>query len=301
MLSLKLLGPTQIIYDQQPAIQLRSSNAQALLFYLSVERAQGIPRHNRQALMALLWPDTLPQSAQTSLRQALYQLRQAIPTVANQQGDPIPLLLPDRQIVQINPEGQLDLDVAEFQQLAGSASPTQLAKATDIYRGDFLAAFSLPYSSPFELWAESQRESLRRTLLKTLASLVEYALQEEKYAIAEQYARRQLEIDNLREQGHQQLMLVLARSQRSPQALRHYDAYRQLLATELNLDPSAEISDLAESIRGGEDVGAPARSTARVLYPESKGRDSNSRPMDEANRHPQQSAAPSHTLHRTQS
>ena len=280
MFSLKLLGPTQIIYKQQPATQLRSSNAQALLFYLSVEQARGNPRHNRQAIMELLWPDTLPQSAQTSLRQILYKLRQAIPTVTNQQANPIPLLISGRQIVQLDPEARIDLDVAEFQYLAASASSTNLEKAADIYRGDFLADFSLPYSNPFELWAESQRKSLRRVMLKTLASLVECTLQEEKYATAEQYARRQIEIDNLGEQGHQQLMLVLAHSQRGPEALRHYDAYRQLLATELNLDPSAEIAGLAEAIRRSEEFVAPARTAGWALFPESKGGDSNFRSMD---------------------
>ena len=273
MLSLNLLGPARINYKQQPATQLRSSNAQALLFYLSVERAQGNPRHSRQALMDLLWPNTLPQSAQTSLRQTLYQLQKSIPTVVNQQADPIPLLLSDRQFVQLNPEGQIDLDVAKFQHLAASDSITNLRKAADLYRGDFLADFSLPDSNPFELWAESQRESLRRTMLKTLTSLVERTFQEENYSLAEQYARRQIEIDNLSEQGHQHLMQILALSQRSSEALRHYDGYRQLLDNELNLEPSANISDLAESIRLGDGVAVSARIAAWTLLPELKGSD----------------------------
>ena len=86
MLSISLLGPVLISYNQQSDFIIRRSNAQALLFYLVVEGAADHTNPRRETLMALLWPDTLPQSAQTNLRQALYQLRQAIPSVTSLRG-----------------------------------------------------------------------------------------------------------------------------------------------------------------------------------------------------------------------
>lgn len=53
---------------------------QTLLAYLVTSSTV---THQRETLMALLWPDLPPASAQTNLRQIVYQLRKTIPTVAS--------------------------------------------------------------------------------------------------------------------------------------------------------------------------------------------------------------------------
>ena len=253
MLSLAMLGPVQIHIDPHLAIKFRSSNAQALLCYLAVEHALGSASCRRQILMEFFWPGSLPQSAQANLRQALYQLRQALPAVTGLNGEPVPLMLSDRQTMELNPEVHMDLDVAAFTELTNSQDLAQEAQAVLLYRGDFLADFSLPANNPFEFWAEQWREKLRHTMLKSLSNLTRHELSQAAFGEAERYARRQLEIDDLQEDGHYQLILALAGSKRRHAALQHYDAYSQLLKTELDSPPSKEIAALAEAIRqGGE-------------------------------------------------
>jgi len=271
MLTIALLGPTQISYNQQTDYKIRSSNAQALLVYLAVEGAADHTSLRRETLMALLWPDTLPQSAQTNLRQAIYQLRQAIPSVTNLRGEEIPFINANRQTVSLNPEGNFELDVDAFLHLALRPELTQQVQAVDLYRGDFLADFSLPSSNPFELWAEQWRERLRRIMLGTLTSLADHAQHQGNYTAAEQYARRQMNIDPLREEAHHQLITALALSRRGHEAITHFESYCQLLQTELDLPPAHEITVLVEKIRegdieelGGSVSGIPPSNTARA-------------------------------------
>jgi len=75
MLAISTLGPFALFIDERPLTQLTSQKAQALLIYLAVGGQQV---HQRDALMTLFWPDYPQKSAQQSLRQTLYRLRQAI-------------------------------------------------------------------------------------------------------------------------------------------------------------------------------------------------------------------------------
>ncbi|MDX1688952.1 MAG: BTAD domain-containing putative transcriptional regulator, partial [Candidatus Promineifilaceae bacterium] len=267
-LELQLFGPFAVVYDDQPLDTFRSNKTRALLAYLVTEDAfaeKGRPAaHQRERLMALLWPRTPQQSAQVNLRQTLYQLRQAIPEVAGPDGGREPFLLSDRQTVQVNRGARYHLDVARFLRLqAKDPSPDELAEAVSLYRGPFLSDFHLPDSETFEEWAAGRRATLQRMALEALETLTEHHLQRAQPVEAERYARRQLEIDELWESGHRQLMRALAQQGRRNTALAHYEEYRALLADELTVEPSVESEALYASLRAGE-VGAALAPLARA-------------------------------------
>jgi DNA-binding SARP family transcriptional activator len=217
-------------------------------------------------LLALLWPDYPEESARHSLRTDQYYLKKAIPEVkAGEEGDQTPLLLSDNQTVQINPAAVYELDVANFTlQLAFSANhdhlelltcaecEERLRKAVDLYRGDFLADFYLPDSAAFEVWVAALREAFRGQALGALETLAAVYDEQEAFEGAETMARRQLELDNLRESAHRQLMVILARSGRRRAALSQYESCRQLLQDELGVEPLPETTELYERIRAGQ-------------------------------------------------
>ncbi len=147
-LSLALLGRFSAVYNAQPLTQFRTKAVQALLIYLVCQPEA----HVRESLMALLWPEMLPKSAQGNLRHALYHLRQMIPTVAGENGD-VPFVLANRQTIQVNPNGRFQLDIAQFELLARSQEVEDWETAVSLYRGDFLSDFYLPDSPEFESWA----------------------------------------------------------------------------------------------------------------------------------------------------
>jgi DNA-binding SARP family transcriptional activator len=145
------------------------------------------------------------------------------------------------------------VDVIRLEQLVtGQPTADNLTEAAALYRGDFLADFYLPDSENFEEWAAARRAVYRRLGLEALAKLTAVHLEQANFSEAEKYARRQLEIDNLRESGHRQLMEALARNGRRRAALSHYESLSQLLQTELDIEPSAETQALAKAIRTDE-------------------------------------------------
>ena len=74
-LSLRLLGPFQVTFDDNLLTRLESEKELALLAYLVAE--PGRP-HRREALAELLWPHRAEGAARTNLRHTLTILRRAI-------------------------------------------------------------------------------------------------------------------------------------------------------------------------------------------------------------------------------
>ena len=274
-LSLSLLGPLTVRVNGQPLEGLRIRPAVALCVYLAC-RPGG---HRREHLAELLWPGYPSESAHQNLRQTLYTLRRALPGLASREdGDTVPLVLSDRETVQLNPAAAVEVDALLFASLLESLHPTpaQLAEATILYRGDFLADFYLAGSQPFEEWAAAQRAVFRRLILDALDRLAAWAIDQSAFNEAKAYALRQLEIDNLRESAHRQLMLALAWSGQRGDALAQYETCRRLLRAELNVEPEAQTRILAERIAAEEDLPAawlgaslpgeiPSRDTLRLL------------------------------------
>ena len=244
-LSLSVLGPFEANLGDRPLGRFRTRSAQALLIYLACQPDQA---HRREYLMALLWPGLPQKSAQASLRQALYLLRKTIPELDASDGlGKVPFLTADRQTIQVNPSATIDLDVTTLEQLL--AGPIEgWSEAITLYRGDFLADFYLPDSAPFEEWVLARREALRRKVLKSLEIITGRAIESADYETAGSHARRQIEIDNLRESGHRQLMETLALSGRRTEALAHYDTFCLLLEKEFAAEPSVETAELYERV-----------------------------------------------------
>jgi DNA-binding SARP family transcriptional activator/predicted ATPase len=243
VLNLNLLGPIVVSLDSQPFYAFRTNKAQALLIYLALEKDRS---HRREALMELLWPELPMESAQINLRQTLHRLRQALPKVHNKQEDAqVPLLLTNRMSVQLNPQAAIWLDVDEFQ----ANIEQDPARALALYRGDFIANFSIVDSKQFEAWAESIREKLRQQALEALGGLTQLHLQAGDYNQAQTYAWRQLEIDRLHEPAYRQLMEALAGNGQRNAALSQYQICQRRLMEELGVEPGQETQALYEKIQ----------------------------------------------------
>ena len=259
-LSVSLLGTFEITLGGKPVDRFRTTKAQALLICLLMNTLeQPESGLSREKIVELLWPWMPQQPGQVNLRQTLYQLRKAIPEVAGQHGQPIPFVLSSRQSLRINPDALYEFDVARFIKLLDSNDPEQLARATELYRDDFLVDFYLPDNSEFELWLQSRRARFRQDLLLALHRLAALSLERETAAEAEKYARRQLALDDLDERAHRQLLRALACGGRRTAALAHYDALCELLQGELGVEPSKETQALYEAI-SRDDLEKPVQS-----------------------------------------
>lgn len=283
-LTLTLFGPPRIALDDNP-LSLRLRKEVALLTYLAVEQQHP---HSRGTLVGLLWPDLPEEAARNNLRVALANLRRALGDTAGA------YILADRHCVQFNRTGAYRLDVARFRDLLSNVAGhrhdngvercelclARLREASELYGGELLAGFSLPGRGAFDEWANVRRGQLHQEALGALETLA--AAHELRGDLAGQvaYARRLLALEPWRETAHAHLMRGLWAAGQRGAALVQYDLCRHILATELGLAPSPELSALAAQLRSADGRGAMASDLAATP------RSSAARPVLEAEQEP---------------
>lgn len=203
--------------------------------------------------MTMLWPSMPLGVAQQNLRQTLYLLRHTVQTEETP-----PFIHSDRYTISWNPDAPLFLDVTQFYTLAKSQDALDWQRAVDLYRGEFLVDFYLPDSEPFEAWAANQRALYYHTVKSVLALLTDHYLAQKEWKSAEAVIRRHLDLDNLQEGVHRQLIEVLYRSGHREEAIIHFDMLRKLLFDELALETEAETNALINAIRSGNLAETPS-------------------------------------------
>jgi len=257
-LAISLLGAFQVNVGDGREIAFESDKSRALLAYLAVEA--GRP-HRREVLAELLWPDRPEAVAHNNLRQTIHQCRLAL---GDRDNSP-PCLLATSRTLQINPDCECWLDVAEFIQLVSVACRhhpqgislcrpclANLLTASHLYQGDFLPGFSTFGSPSFERWLLSRQESLHFQAVETLSTLARHFESRHDFNSACLYARRVLDLEPWRETEHRQMMRLLALSGQRVAALHQFDECRRILVSELMVEPSPETTQLYERIRAGK-------------------------------------------------
>jgi len=239
------MGSFQVTLDGQPVKVFKSNRVRALLAYLAVEADRP---HRRETLAGLLWPDWPDRDALSNLRYSLSDLRRAI---GDREADP-PFLLIMRDSLQFNPDSDYSLDVKTFVDAVDADEVDLLEKAAALYQGSFLEGFSLEDSSAFEEWTLLTRERLARQASSLFHALAESYEQHAEYKKAQSYIWRQLELEPWDEVAHQRMMRTQALSGQRSAALAQYETCKELLAGELDVEPSSETTMLYERIRDGE-------------------------------------------------
>ncbi len=235
---LKLLGGFDARFKGASLSGISYNKMRALLAYLAVEREQD---HSREVLAALLWPDNDAITARGNLRRTLSDLRRELEVPTGKV-----LFSTAKHTIRFIPA--ISIDVLQF--TSQSTLPEQARLA--LYRGEFLAGFSLPDSSEFENWLQLQRASLQRLALNLLGNLSNLHEQAGNYLLALPFALRYSLLEPLNEAGQMRVMRCYALNGQSSAALTQFDVYSQLLSLELSGLPAEKIRQLAEHIRSGE-------------------------------------------------
>ncbi len=251
-LHLNLFGaPELIIGDGGDALPVHfdTRKALALLAYLAVTGKS----HTRDSLAALLWPEGDAEHARSALRRTLSALTAVLGPQPIEAG---------RQTIGLHPQSTLACDVTRFlAAIAHSRSHGHppaascpdcrrwLQEAAELYRGDFMAGFSLRDSLEFDDWQLIQAEHLRREHAAALDRLSALLIDDGDLAAALPYARRWLNLDPLHEPAHARLMQLYAWSGQQSAALRQYQDCAHILERELGVAPLQETTALCEAIR----------------------------------------------------
>ncbi|MCJ7662345.1 MAG: AAA family ATPase, partial [Anaerolineales bacterium] len=255
-LNLSFLGPPHIELDGEP-LDLDTRKNVALLAYLGVTAES----HTREALITLLWPELEPSRARAVLRRNLSMLKKAL------SGE---WLLVERETLGLEHRSDLWLDTAQFQQLTTSwqhhghpemqtcpACLEDLSAAAALYRGDFMAGFSLRDSAAFDEWQFYQTEGFRQEFAAVLEKLVSGYCSQERYKDALPHAQNWLSLDPLHESAQRELMRLYTWLGQRSAAIRQYKECERVLIEDLGVNPEEETLQLFNRIKGGQFLPPP--------------------------------------------
>ena len=128
-----------------------------------------------------------------------------------------------------------------------------------MYRGDFLAGFSLRDSPEWEDWRNATSDRLRRDLDRLLGVLVAHHTDRHEFDDAIEFAQRRLALDPLHEPAHQALIQLYDWTGQRTFALRQYRTCVRTLEAELGVAPLPETTALYDAVRGHRLPAPPVR------------------------------------------
>lgn len=232
MIEIRTLGRTSVAVNGEPVTgEAAWPKSLALLVYMA--REPGPDR--REEILGVLWPDREEKRARRALNQLLYTLRKASPEL-------------DLESV----SGAIDfgrevwLDVEEFE---NRLEAEDLEGAVALYEGPFLV--DLRVDAPeFDHWADRQRADLARKFRKAALQLATQAKEAGKCEQAVVQCRRLVDADPLDDEAQHLLIECLHLRGNRVAALRQFDAYREVLARELKVEPLDHTHKLVARIRG---------------------------------------------------
>ena len=261
MLSILILGSPQVLIAGQP-LKIPRRKSRALLYYLA---AQDTPL-TREHILGFFWPDHERAAAQQLLRTTLHNLRKSLGAA----------LVISEDTLSLAPETRIDVREFEAMITAPGTDRAALTGTLSLYRGDFLADFSLPDSLSFENWTIVERERYRGLAVRGLTHLTRLHEAEKDYRAALEALDRALAFDPLQEDLQREALRFHYLSGDRAGAIRRYDQLRRLLDEELGVPPMAETRDLYQAIITDQQLEAkppavlgphPARRRAREVKP----------------------------------
>ncbi len=251
MLEISTLGNLSIKDQGVVLTGFESRTVEALLVYLAYSQQP----ESREKLAEFFWSERSQAQSLTNLRVALFRLRQQL----------APYLVITRKTIALDTKQHIWLDTTEFKEGLNRLSPrwanenglspieaAQLEKTLALYQGNFLEDISLPDCAAFEEWKLIEREMLHSQVIEALHELVTFYLAAGVYNAGIVQATRLIELDPYRDESHQQLLLLLARTGQRSAALEHYENFRRLLLKDLAVSPSDNLAEIAVQIQLGK-------------------------------------------------
>lgn len=232
-----LLGPPEVVWDGRPLVIPRRQ-VRALLYRLATY-PQAVPR---EQLCFLFWSDRPEATARRNLSHMLTHLRRALPT-------PEVLLVVEDHVGLDHRQSWSD--TVAFEQLCSTGGMEALQQAVGLYRGPFLAGFSLSDSPEFEVWVTQEQHAFERLYLEALAAILDERTARGEYEAAIACARQYLATDNLAEEVHRRLIELYALTGDRRAALRQFERCAATLERELGVRPLPATRAVYQAVLAG--------------------------------------------------
>lgn len=227
-----------------------------LLKYLVCSRHRGAAADE---IAHALWPSRDLQ-ALSSVRYFVHALRNRLEP-SRRPKTPSAFVESRRGGYRLHPQ-QVWTDATEFEQLVAAglaalvagerdAALRRLERATDLYRGDFLA------DEPYADWALDERDRLRELAGRALSALIELRLADGELELATRQSRRLADIEPYDSDVQRRYIELCLQGGRRSEAMRRYELFRKRLAREFGDQPDFRLEDLHRS--DGEPPRRPPR------------------------------------------
>jgi DNA-binding SARP family transcriptional activator len=195
-------------------------------------------RVRRQHAAGTLWPHGDDERAAGNLRSALWRLREA----------GIDVLHANRSMLYLDPEASVD--IGQLSQWATRVIDGS-ADASDLLTLDLNPEALGLLPGWYDEWVIFERERLRQRLLHAMESLVRRLISRGLFADAVEVAMTAVGAEPLRESAQRVLIEAHLAEGNLVEARRAYAAYHGMLAAELGVSPSVELTEM---VRSGSDI-----------------------------------------------
>src|SRR5467141_4909396 len=233
MLVLDLLGTLSLRDETRPVpVAAQQKRPLGLLAMLGMSGRQGLARDR---IEAYLWPESSGARAQHALDQTVYAIRHAL-------GSDV-ILATGRQL-RLNPD-LVRVDVWEFEEAIRAG---QWTAAVGHYKGPLLDGFHLADSHELESWIDTNRTRLRLEYQKAIEFLADSSAEAGDHSQSVTWWRRLANSDPLSAGATKHLMLALTAAGDRAGAVQYARVYQELVRQELEMEPDAEIEDLAAAL-----------------------------------------------------
>ncbi len=221
---------------------------QRLVARLSLSRCP-----DRSAIAGQLWPDVPEDRAHGSLRSAVWRLQKVAPGMIDVSAGS--LVLADHVRVDAR-----ELDTWALHVLDPCVHGRDLAAPDDALGGELLPGWQ-------DDWVLLERERLRQLRMHALEALTDKLVAAGRFGEAAHAAHSAVRAEPLRESAHRAVVRVHVAEGNLIEALRAYESFRTMLADELGIPPTAQMTRLIATARRGPDGPAGRTWTGRVQRP----------------------------------
>jgi DNA-binding SARP family transcriptional activator len=256
MIELKTLGRGAIRRGgAEPEGIGRHKQKFALLTYLAVEE-----RASRERLLAIFWPEREEERARHSLSQALYEIKRELgEDCVRVEGDEL--------------STASDVCTVDARELERAAESEDWETVVELYGGPFLDQFSLAGAPEFEKWQSATRTRLARLARRAFPHVIDALSGRGDASGALATAWHWATLEPLEDEAQHALIQMLNQSGDRSGALEQFEAYRDRLVRELEVEPLEETVALVERIKAGDVVdyktlGAAPRPAPKVAEPD---------------------------------
>ncbi len=236
MLRIRALGPLEIYRgdDLVDGVSQAARSRELLLFLLTNPSGA-----TKEQIGAALWPDIDAGRLRNNFHVTMHRLRKTL-------GRP-EWIVADGETYAIDRKAVLDFDADTFEQTAREAVRSEdaekLARAVEIYRGDFFA------SATAGEWHLEIRDRLRDLYASTLGALGRARMSAGNFSAAAEVYQQLFAFDPLDEQACRNLMRCLAQKGDSAAASRAYRRLVEALRRELDAEPDPATTSLHARLR----------------------------------------------------